>query len=134
MDAVFSPEQLARMQATQQAHMPDACVIEHFTSGAAQDEHGKVLDDYVAGYTGPCGINFPAARYEALNGTSEPLVDARLRLPLGTVVNSTDRVRITHRFGVPELTPQTYEIVGSPGPGPSGLICKVRRVTLATAQ
>lgn len=122
---------LANMRETQESAMLDQCVILSF--GEEQmDAYGYKTPAYTEGPLIACGLSFSSAylHREAESAfTQKPLADATLRLPYGTVIKETDRVRVTHRFGIAEPAPVTYEIAGLPSYGPSGVFVKLRRIT-----
>ena len=60
------------------------------------------------------------ARFE-----QERCCDALIRLPIDTVLDQRDRIRVVARFGVPQNTEITYDIAGPPLEGPSGLVVPV---------
>jgi hypothetical protein len=131
----FSTAELAGMQATQETAMMDRCTILSFTAGAA-DERGLPTVTYVAAATNvPCGLQHSRQNDEAMGetgaGTQVPMFDGTLRLPISTVIKATDRVSITHRFGVALAAAELYELVGNPRRGPSGLLGRVKRVTVS---
>lgn len=123
----FTATELSRMQTAQDAAMQDTCVVLEY-SGGATDDYGMPLPAiYTAGDTLACGLD-TNPRGEAMSGAQVAMVDARLRLPIGTVLDVRDRIRVTHRFGV-AITAETYEILGVPRRGPSGLLVDLKRVT-----
>lgn len=125
----FSSGELQEMQATQDAHMMDTCLIA---------EPAKTTDNY----------NLPAKSWnwdeaEELDcgfdaSPSKELLDqvpastAVVRLPIATVVSHQARLRITHRFGVPLDTPITFDVIGTARQGPSGLMVWLSNVTDGT--
>jgi hypothetical protein len=124
----LSDGELSALQATQEAAMPDECVLlTRNTTGT--DAYGMPEVDWVASPPYPCGLSDRASR-EVLAGTQVPLYDARLRLPLALdgAIDEADRVRITQRFGQPLAAPVDYEFIGLPRRGPSGLLADLRAV------
>jgi hypothetical protein len=123
----FSADELARMQAAQEAAMMDTCdILERERVG--QYESGIARTGYVLAATTPCGFD-PTASEEVMDGAQVAVTDARLRLPIGAEVGPLSRVRITHRFGVELDDRPTYEAIGRPERGPSGLVLNLRLVT-----
>jgi len=122
----FSTSELAGLQSAQDAHMMDTCVRLVYTLGAT-DSHGKQAESWVVGATIDCGF-YPGRSTEVMHWTEVVLTEAQIRLPISTVLNNRDRLRITHKHGV-AITAETYEIVGQPLRGPSGLLLNLRRVT-----
>ncbi len=119
------------MTATQYAAMMDQCVILRYTE-SGQDARGYPVVTFVAGETVCCGLEHSKTDQEAMldaaKGTQVAMFDGSLRLPKDTVINTRDRVRIIKRFGA-AVDPVSYEIVGTPRLGPSGLLARVKRVT-----
>lgn len=108
--------------------MQDECVFLERGS-ASTDSYGMPVVSYTAGDTSECGLN-DAPKREAMGGAEVPLVDATLRLPLAaeTSISNVDRVQLTKRFGA-AITAVTYQFVGKPRRGPSGLTVQLQKVT-----
>lgn len=120
----FSDIELERMQATQESAMMDLAQV--LTRSAGTGDYGYGPATYLAGRSIACGFD-PKPR-EVMGDTQVEMSDGTLRLPIGTAVTHLDRVKITRRFG--SVVPaQTYEIMGQPARGPSGLVLNLRRVT-----
>lgn len=109
--------------------MQDTCVLQPRTTGAA-DNYNLPTETWPDGSSYACGLK-PRDRDEAMDAAEVPLVDARLRLPLSAEasLSNVDRIKITRRFGVTLSTPISYEIVGPPRRGPSGLVLDLKQVT-----
>jgi hypothetical protein len=125
---MLTADDLAGMQATQTAAMLDRCEIWTFAAGAV-DAYGRPAPGWVRHGESVCGFDPRPGGREALGGAQAPLYDARLRLPLDTVIDRLARVRVTQRFGVAQGAPRTYELTGEPAAGPSGLVCRLQLVT-----
>lgn len=123
---------LAMMQVTQQAHMMDTCRLLTFGTGPV-DEYGVTRPLYTEGGDLACGFYFGSGRRAEATGSQVPLSDAVLRLPLGTAIKQTDRVRLIARFGIALTIPENFEVVGQPMQGPSGLTVRINRVTTVEA-
>lgn len=129
----FSTGELEALRDTQTGAMLDACQIFDQVEGAS-DAWGRPEVTYAARESGgepiefACGYN-PHASREALTPTDVPRADAALRLPIGTTIDATARVKITTRDGEALATPPIYEIVGRPERGRSGLVLALRLVT-----
>lgn len=126
MRALTSSE-LAAMRQTQESAMMDTCIVLTHGSGAT-DAYNTPSDGYSEGSPVRCGYR-PGSTREVQQGNETVLVDATLRLSVGTAINSRDRVRLTHRFGEALATPLLFAVVGQPAQGPSGLVVNLRRVT-----
>ena len=123
----FTNSELSAMRQTQTSAMMDTCVVLIHGSGAI-DAYGNPSAGYSEGSPVRCGYH-PGSSREVQQGNETVLVDATLRLPVGTVINSRDRVRLTHRFGEVLATPLLFDVMGQPAQGPSGLLVNLRRVT-----
>lgn len=127
MDA-FAAAELTGMQDTAEESMMDTCVVLVWSSGSS-DAFGQPVETWTAGDAIACGFN-PKGGREVNAGEATPIItDASVRLPIDTALDRKDRVQITHRFGV-AITAQTYEIIGEPRRGPSGLQLDLRRAAL----
>lgn len=123
---VFSVDELSLMQTYQEAAMQDTCVIEQY--GETTDEYNNPNPFYTDSDALDCGLEHLNPR--EVHGTGQvPIIDARLRLPLDTEIDTRDRIRITYRFGVALTTPERYEIIGQPRRGPSGLVIDLKKHT-----
>lgn len=128
MDA-FSTAELSSLQATQVESLQDTCVLQSWSSGSA-DAYGQRVETWTDGAALACGYK-PTGGREVWGVEDQPIIiDATVRLPIATVVNRKDRVRVTHRFGVELDSAEVFEIIGEPRRGPSGLQLDLRRVTL----
>ena len=127
--SAFTAAELAAMQTAQEAHMMDSCVIQRFATGDG-DDYGPggppaYTDDDAAI---ACGFK-PASVREIMDGTQVAMTAAQIRLPISTVLDNRDRIKVTKRFGVTLTPAEIYRIVGHPKRGPSGLIVQADSVT-----
>lgn len=122
----LSADELAAMQETQEAHMMDACYLLRYVAGAL-DDYGKPTvvpgNDLVEI---PCG--YSSKSREVMDDAQVVLTDAVVRLPIDTVIDARDRIQVIRRHGE-AIAPQTFEIIGEPQRGPSGLVLNLRLVT-----
>lgn len=93
-----------------------------------KDEYGMAVFEWADDAELSCGYDAKAIK-EVMVGTQVVLTDARLRLPIGTTLDNRDRFRVSKRFGEILADPPTYEILGEPRQGPSGLLLDLRLVT-----
>lgn len=107
--------------------MMDTCTILTFSTGAANG-YGKPAVSYAEGSPIICGYR-PRSTREVQQGNETVIIDGELRLPITTAIKSTDRVRLTKRFGETLATPLLFSVIGQPAQGPSGLVVSLRRVT-----
>ncbi len=127
----FSARELGRLQATQNGAMQDLCRIGTF-QGDHTDAYGlpdgtAAADLWVYGDAVICGFQHLSPHEEQQLG-QVPVVNGKIRLPLGTTISNVDRIRIEKRYGVVLGTPEIYEIEGPVVRGPSGLQVNVRVV------
>lgn len=120
--------QLSRMQAHAEESMWDTCqVIEY--NGYATDDYGQPSPAYYLRWPViACGYD-ANARKEVMLETQVVLTDAVVRLPIDTVLDNRDRIKVTHRHGVAITGPPTYEIIGEQTRGPSAIRVNLRLVT-----
>lgn len=122
----FTADELAALETDQEAHMMDTCSIGVYH--AVPDGYGIPTPTYQAGAAVICGLN-ENVRQEVQSRGEVVMVDAVLRLPVGTAVDSRDRITITHRFGVELTVKPVYNIIGAPRTGASGLLLNLTLVT-----
>lgn len=106
------------MQSNNAGAMFDTCVIQVYSS--TLDDYGGSVDTYTDGSAIACGLEMTPANETRRVDMNIERIDGTLRLPIATSVKATDRVKITHRFGV-AVTNLVFEVVGSVRRGPSGL-------------
>lgn len=123
---VVSAGEIARMRSTAAETFLDSCRLGDPTSSSWGSDPGS--DSYAYGAEIPCGFDMAPAG-EAAEGSQAPVVDALLRLPVGTVVSGKHRVRITKRHGEALSPPQDYTVDGEPDRGVSALVLKLQAVT-----
>ena len=122
----FTTAELTALETDQEAHMMDICTIGAYH--AVQDGYGIPTPTYTAGNPTICGLN-ENVRQEVQSRGEVVMVDAVLRLPVGTVIDSRDSITITHRLGSELAFKPVYNIIGSPGTGASGLLLNLALVT-----
>lgn len=123
----FTNGELAGMQRTQQGAMMDLCRIADYAAGAGNAYGQKPAVYTNRGQATICGYD-PTATGEVLQGSEVVTIDAALRLPVDTVIDSRDRVTLLERFGAALVVPLTFDVIGNPEQGPSGLVVKLRRI------
>jgi head-tail adaptor len=115
----FTTGELATMQATQYGSLQDTCIIQSYAM--TLDAYGAEVATYTDGSAIDCGLNMTPARERRTAEMNVERIDATIRLPLATSIKTTDRVKVTYRFGVILSTALVFEVVGSIRRGPSGL-------------
>lgn len=125
MMRAFTTGELSQMQGTQEGAMQDRCKILSYSSSA--DSYGNPSASYTAGSEITCGLELVNPD-EVQESGEVPVIDAVLRVALGTTIDERDRVQVTQRYGS-TITAQTYEVVGPVRRGPSGLRVGLALVT-----
>jgi len=114
---MFTAGDLANMQAAQTAAMQDTCVIQSYAR--TLDSYGSPAVTYTDGSAIACGVEMTSGRENRRTDLTAERIDATIRLPIATSIKATDRIKVTHRYGV--AAAQVYEVVGEVRRGPSGL-------------
>ena len=125
----FTTDELSRMQSTQESAMMDTCqVVRRMESGT--DDYGYPIEAYEIVWTGECGFD-ASSNKEVMESGQVAVIDAQIRLPISIQedFDNLDRIKITYRHGVEDESPQTFEMIGEPERGPSGLVVNLRLVT-----
>ena len=122
--------ELSRMRTTQDSAMQDVCRIGVYQEN--RDTYGNPdtsspEDLWHYGEEQACGLEHVRPR-ETQGSGDVPVIDARLRLPIGTTVGDTDRIRVEQRYGEALDAAQVFEIEGPVRRGPSGLVLGLRLV------
>jgi hypothetical protein len=113
------------MRSAQDGAMQDVCRVGAYQ--AADDAYNLPTPTYVYGIEVICGLELMRPAEEHASG-EVPVIDAVLRLPIGTTIKETDRIRIEERFNEALTTAQVYEIEGPVRRGPSGIRLDLRLV------
>jgi head-tail adaptor len=122
---LFDDNELAGLRAAQESHMSDTCQVG--VRSLSPDAFGELIETYTYGSSIRCGVG-PAPPSETLNPDATIVRDDRkIRLPSGTAIDATSRVRVTHRLGGLLATPEVYDVQGTPFEGPSGVEATCRR-------
>jgi hypothetical protein len=126
MSQVFTATELSDMQACQSSYLMDTCILQ--THSASNDSYGQPVATYPDATSAiTCGFDPTGGRETMLPDKTILKTDAVIRLPIATVLDPKDRIKITKRHGV-SITAEIYQVVGNVQRGPSGLIVDVRRV------
>lgn len=121
---VFSGSELDGMKAAQESAMMDTCVLMRYFN--LPDGMNHPVPSWVDGSDLRCGFDATEGDELSTSGRIVERWDATLRLPLGTVLNLRDRVRVTSRFQQP-CEPMVFDIT-SAFAGPSGLVARLKYV------
>ena len=123
---VLTALELQHLQATQDGAMQDTgCIMAY---GEVDDAWGNPETFYTAGAALACGFR-PLTPREIQQAGLVPTIAGKLRLPVATVLDPRDRIRITKRYGTTLVPPQDYEVVGPVERGPSGIVVNLQAVT-----
>ena len=121
----FTATELTRMRSTQDSAMQDVCRVGAYTS--TDDGYNLPTVTYVYGTEQICGLDLMRPDEQHASG-EVPVIDAVLRLPLATVIDERDRIRIEERYNEALTTPMVFEIEGPVDRGPSGIRLDLRLV------
>ena len=122
----FSLGELDDMRMAQEAHMMDTCLIAEPTKTTGGYNLPAESWNWDNAAESDCGFDASPSK-ELLDQV--PTSTAVVRLPIDTVISNQARARVTHRFSIPESSPITYEVIGTPRQGPSGLLVWLKNVT-----
>lgn len=107
--------ELGRMVGVATGQMLDACRILAHVEGS-KDSYNRPTESYGSpGAEIVCTLLTQTPNEYQPTGQQTPQAAVRLRVPLGTVIESRDRVQVTKRFGR-SVTPITYRVTGQPIP------------------
>ena len=128
-DYFFTTDDLQAMRSCQDLHMLDTAVIQNRVQTV--DTFGQMVETYPTDSAAIiCGLDMrPGVERHTPDGNTVTY-DATIRLPIATVVLTTDRIKITKRFGETLTVPLVYEIMSPLQRGPSGLRFALRRLEL----
>lgn len=119
---------LAMMRTAQVESLMDTCVLMRYTAGSANEYGVPDAPTWVADSSSTaCGFQ-PSQAREAMGETQVTIRPARLRLPVGTVIDARDRVKITYRHGEALSVPWVFQFIGNAEQGPSGLLLTLQTV------
>lgn len=126
----FTAGELTGLQNTQSAAMQDTCI--HLEWSSTPDDYGNPAESWTPRLTYACGLTPPrGTEGMGKHQTEVTMKQPALRLPIDAdgVIGNLDRVQITKRHGVTLSSPITYDVVGLPARGPSGLVAQLELVT-----
>jgi hypothetical protein len=111
--------------------MMDTCQRQAYGAGVSGSYGTPSASGWTPGATLICGFK-PFSLKEEMEGTQVVIVDAEMRLPIDTVLDNRDRLKLLTRHGETVSPQPMYEIIGEPERGPSGLVLRLRKVTDGT--
>lgn len=109
---MISDATINRLRLIHQTALQDTCVrLAHAPQPA--NAYGVPAAAYIEGDPLPCLFR-AESRQETLAQSHVPAAQARLHLPVNTVLAAADRIRLTHLHGEALAEPEVYEVVGPP--------------------
>ena len=125
----LSADELTRLRAFASETMQDECVILR-RARTYSEAHGEPVVSYNADDAAvACGFEPVGQQERWREVVTVTDVEAHLRLPHGTAIDASCRVRVTKRHGQ-DATAQEFDVVSEPRVGPSGIVCDLKRVQL----
>lgn len=116
----FSASELANMRTAQDGHMMDTAFIQDETE--TTNSYREVVFTYAdRGTSTVCGLDMRPGSENVREDKTVLIYDATVRLPIGTLVDEKNRIKVTKRFGETLTTVLVYDIVGPVQRGPSGV-------------
>ena len=115
----FSDDDLAGMQETQESAMMDEAYILVYSRTQDAGEPVEVWTQSV----NPIMVGVDTQKSKEIRKDDQTIVrtSGRARLPIDTIIDEKDKLRIITRFGQP-IAPIEYALAGVPERGPSGLV------------
>ena len=99
--------------------MQDTCIIQSYSRTI--DTYGAPIEVYADGSPIACGVDTTPATEQRRADMNIENITATVRLPISTVIKSSDHIKITARYGVALSDTPSYEVIGDIRRGPSGL-------------
>lgn len=126
-DLFFTNDDIEFMRDCQDAHMMDTCVIQARVQTI--DTYGQRVETFPAD-SAPvyCGLDMRSGIERHTPDGNVIEYDATIRLPIGTAVLPTYRIKITKRFEETLTTPLVYEVMSPLQQGVSGMRFALRRL------
>lgn len=125
---LLTSTELDAMSETAELSMHDTCVVQ--TPTTTYDAVGGAVQTWTDGASMACGVQFTSERrQESIEVAGVRYdVDATIRLPLDATVASTQRIKVTKRYGLALGVVWTFEVLGAVRRGPSANVAKVRQI------
>lgn len=129
---------LARMRDDAESTMRDRCEVGRWTS-LGEDERGQEKFSFTYGAEIRCGFkpgggSQGGGQREVMPGSETSMYEATFRLPVGTVIENVDRLKLTKRYGEALGKPEYFSVVGTPFLGPTALVVRVNREVTTDGQ
>jgi hypothetical protein len=115
------------MRTAQTGHMLDTCYINVYSR--TFNSYGEPVEVWSSPLTTTaCGLDMRPGSETPGEDYTSLAYDATVRLPIGTTIDTRDRITVTKRFGETLVTPLVFRIEGPIQRGPSGIRLALRRV------
>ena len=127
---MLTTSELQAMQTTAAASMLDICVIQTLTvvTNAIGEDTYTPVDGQVYTCAVTCAVQWVTNQEARRPDGVMSQVEAQIRLPVNATVATTQRIKVTHRYGVQLGAPWVFEVLGEPELGPTAVVVKGRRV------
>jgi hypothetical protein len=113
---------IPRFKTVQESSLFDSCTVDKFTE--ILGEYHDLIKSWISGAEIRCGISFTGGNKSYSDEETKTTKTISIRLPLGTNVNTQDRISITKRLGT-SITNSQYQIISvDTGIGILVLTCK----------
>lgn len=123
---MFTADDLADMRAAQEAVMMDTAIRQVYSR--TYDSYGAPVETWTDATTSLiCGLDMRPGSERHGSEMSTVEYEVTMRLPITTVIDPKDRLKVTHRFGE-AITNIVYKIEAPIQRGPSGIRLLLRRV------
>lgn len=126
MVMMFSAGELSDMRDAQEGHMMDICLLAEPSKTTDPYNLPKDSWNWNAAVESACGFYANPGK-ELLDQVPE--AEAVVRLPIDLALSHQARLRVIQRFGEVQADPVTYDVIGTPRLGPSGLLVWLKKVT-----
>ena len=125
--STLSTLELTQMRADQAGHYNDTCIVQ--THSSTQNLVNEPVASWTDGSAISCGFEMTGGDERQQADGTLLVVDAIVRVPIGTTVTEVDRVKITKQHGSTLGTALVFSVIGKPQRGPSALVIDLQRVT-----
>lgn len=128
VEYAFTADELEYMRDVQDGHMMDTCVLQ--THAYTANTYNEQVESWTDGATSICGLDMRAGSER--HGVDNVVLqyDGTLRLPIATVIDVKQRIKVTKRHGETLAVPLVYDIVGTVQRGASGIRLLLKRIEL----
>jgi len=125
---LLSAIDLAKMRSVQVDSLHDKCTLRQRMVDGVDPYGMPVIGQPIETLNVACGFK-PKKVDEILGNAEVTMIEAELRLPLGTNVTGLDQITLTHRYGELMSEARKYKVNGTPVPGATGIVIQLVKVT-----